>query len=84
MTARPLTPTQPRGVQRRRQVNLNFGAGSRLLRRLLDAAALTGRSPTRIAREVLEDYLTLWLEARLAEQRIISEARTRLTALTKR
>ncbi len=84
MTGQPLVRRQPRRAQTRRQVNLNFGAGSRLLRRLLDAAALTGRSPTRIAREVLEDYLTLWLEARLAEQRIIGEARARLTALTKR
>lgn len=84
MTVRPLDDNQAHGAPTRRQVNLNFGAGSRLLRRLLDAAALTGRSPTRIAREVLEDYLGLWLEARLREQRVIADARSRLAALTKR
>lgn len=72
-----------RSVHARRQVNLNFGSESGLLRLLLDAAALTGRSPTRIAREVLEDYLALWLAARVREQRVIAEARERLAAVTK-
>lgn len=73
-----------RSVHARRQINLTFGSGSHLLRLLLDAAALTGRSPTRIAREVLEDYLALWLAARVREQRVIAEARERLAAVTER
>jgi len=84
VTAQRLDDGHVHGRPTRSQVNLNFGSGSDLLRRLLDAAALTGRSPTRIAREVLEDYLTLWLEARLREQRIIADARARLAALTRR
>ncbi|MBA3364368.1 MAG: hypothetical protein H0U03_01095 [Actinobacteria bacterium] len=76
--------TRARSARARRQVNLNFGGGSGLLRLLLDAAALTGRSPTRITREVLEDYLALWLAARVREQRVIAEARESLAALTKR
>ena len=75
--------SRARSVHARRQINLSFGSGSRLLRLLLDAAALTGRSPTRITREVLEDYLALWLAARVREQRVIAEARERLAAVTK-
>lgn len=62
----------------RHQVNLTFGARSPLLRRLLDAQRHTGRSPTRIAREVLEDYLELWLAARARERAAIALAREEL------
>lgn len=81
MTALRAAPE--RAARVRRQVNLNFGSDSTLLRLLLDAAALTGKSPTRITREVLEDYLALWLAARVREQGVIAEARERLAGLTR-
>jgi predicted DNA-binding protein len=60
------------------QINLGFGSSSTLLQRLKEAQRATGRTPTRIAREVLEDYLDLWLSARLREQRVIAEAKRQL------
>ena len=62
-----------------RQVNLGFAESSPLLRRLQRAERATGRSLTRIAREVIEDYLDLWLAARLHERRAIEAARRALT-----
>lgn len=70
--------TGPPTLPLRRQINLNFGARSALLQRILEAQLRTGRTPTRIVREVLEDYLELWLAARTRERSAIAAARSEL------
>lgn len=69
------TSTPRRRAAGLRQINLGFGQASALRLRLLEAERLTGRSPTRIAREVLEDYLDLWVSMRLQERAVIAEAK---------
>ena len=71
------------GWAKRPQVNLGFGARSALFSRLLEAQRLTGRTPTRIVREVLEDYLGLWVAARTRERRAIEAARHALQVRTR-
>lgn len=55
-------------------MNLGFGRRSELMARLLEAERRTGYMRGRIARSVLEDYLEIWIEARLAERARIERA----------
>lgn len=69
-----LVVTSNRSSDRRDQMNLSLGARSPLALRLHAAEAMSGKSRTRIAREVLEDYLDLWVAARRRQRAAVVKA----------
>lgn len=51
-----------------RQLNLGFGRHSKLRRDLMRARSVTGMERSKIVREVLEQFLPVWLERRARDK----------------
>ena len=59
----------------RQQINFDIPNGDPLVERLRAAEATTGESRPRIARQVLDQFLDVWLAAQLRRRSIADEAR---------
>lgn len=63
--------------QERRQINLVFTGQSPSLRALEEAERITGLSPTRIVRSLIESHLPEWLQEEVERRRQLEEAAAR-------
>lgn len=79
MATKALTVRRPSSDTRRerRQINLVFTGQSPSLRALEEAERITGLSPTRIMRSLIESRLPEWLQEEVERRRQLEEAAAR-------
>src|SRR5579864_8396305 len=64
-------------AQKRRQINLVFTRTSRSLRTLEEAERITGQSPTKIVRSLIDSRLAGWLQEEIEKRRQLEAAAQR-------